>query len=66
MKISTTEGEIISISQKEIIWNALYLLESGAGGDDEVYLSLYPRRHGVRVSRDELRNVIDLFHSKYA
>lgn len=66
MQVCTTMGEIVTISQKNIIWNALYDMCNVGSDKDEVFLSLYPKHESIRVSRDQLRSVVDTFISQYS
>lgn len=66
MKISTIDGEIVTIRKNEIIWNALDYLRSSGSDDGDVYLALEPRRPGIRVRRDELAKLINLISPRYS
>lgn len=66
MKISTTEGEIITIHQREIIWNALDYLTTHACGDDEIFIALQPRRPGIRVKYVEFAKLVRDIRYKFA
>lgn len=64
--LTTVKGEKVSVTDRELIWNALDFLRSHVSYSEDVYLALVPRREGIRVSSEELIAFIDSVSPKFA
>ena len=64
--MTSTKGERVAVSEKELIWNALDQLWCSLCEHDEGYLCLLPRHEGIIVSSKELQQFIQEVRPKYA
>lgn len=64
--LTTTSGEKVAVSEKELIWNALDNLWVDLCTEDDFFLALAPRHDGIRVSNKELQDFIEDVRKKYA
>lgn len=65
-KLTTTSGEKVAVSERELIWNALDNLWVDLCSKDDFYLALAPRHDGIRISNKELQDFIEDVRGKYA
>lgn len=65
-ELTTTSGEKIAVSEKELIWNALDNLWVDLCSKDDHFLALAPRHDGIIVSNKELQDFIEDVRRKYA
>lgn len=65
-KLTTTTGEKVAVSERELIWNALDLLWTKLESDEDYYLALTPRHNGIRISGEELMAFISQVRPKFA
>lgn len=65
-KLTTTSGEKVAVSKKELVWNALDNLWVNLCSRDDYFLALCLRIDGITVSSKELKNFIEDVRRKYA